>query len=67
MMLEGQQIFQLVSLLAVLALFVVSLRGHMAYRSWFRRWEAERKARRDAEIGRDSPPPADTPRKGPWG
>lgn len=33
MNLDGQQIFQLVSLLGVLALFMVSLRGHMAHRA----------------------------------
>lgn len=68
MNLDGQQIFQLVSLLGVLALFMVSLRGHMAYRVWFKRWEADRKARRDAELsqgGKASSAEAD--RKGPWG
>ena len=68
MNLDGQQIFQLVSLLGVLALFMVSLRGHMAYRSWFKRWEAQRKARHDAELGVQQPAaPTDRPRKGPWG
>jgi hypothetical protein len=72
MNMEPQQIFQLVSLLAVLALFSFSARGHIDYARWFRRWEAERKARRDAELAAearehgDQPPSDDQPRKGPW-
>ena len=46
MNLEPQQIFQLVSLLAVLALFSISLRGQIGYARWFKKWEADRKARR---------------------
>ena len=67
MNLDGQQIFQLVSLFGVLALFMISLRGHLAYRSWFKRWEAQRKARRDAEIAVQEPTRGDRPRNGPWG
>ena len=46
MNLDPQQIFQLVSLLAVLALFSISLRGQIGYARWFKKWEADRKARR---------------------
>ena len=69
MNLEPQQIFQLVSLLAVLALFCVSLRGQMNYARWFRRWEADRKARRDAErAAQERDRHGDEPgRGGPWG
>lgn len=73
MNLEPQQIFQLVSLLAVLILFSFSARGHINYARWFRKWEAERKARRDAELAAESrehghpPRNDDRPRKGPWG
>ena len=52
--------------LGVLALFMVNLRGQIRYRRWFKRWEADRKARRDAERARDE----DTdkrPSSGPWG
>lgn len=66
MNLDPQQIFQLVALLAVLALFCVSLRGHMRYAAWFKRWEAERKARRDAELSARRPLD-DGAAKGPWG
>jgi hypothetical protein len=66
MNLDGQQIFQLVSLLCVLALFMVNLRGQIRYRRWFKRWEAQRKARRDAEQARDGGTD-DRPSSGPWG
>ncbi len=65
MNLDPQQLFQLIFLLAALALFCVSLRGHMRYAAWFRRWEAGRKARRDAEIAAHSPS-HDASRRGPW-
>lgn len=68
MTLEPQQIFQLVSLLAVLALFSFSLKGQIDYARWFKRWEADRKARRDAELAaeaRENDP--DGPKPGPWG
>ena len=70
MNLEPQQIFQLVSLLAVLALFSFSLRGHLNHARWFRRWEADRKARRDAEQAaeaRQNGQDGDAPKTGPWG
>lgn len=66
MNLDGQQIFQLVSLLGVLALFMVNLRGQIRYRRWFKRWEADRKARRDAERARDEATDK-RPSSGPWG
>ncbi|PZU00084.1 MAG: hypothetical protein DI624_03565 [Brevundimonas sp.] len=70
MNLEPQQIFQLVSLLTVLALFSFSLRGHLNHARWFRRWEADRKARRDAELAaeaRQNGQDGDAPKTGPWG
>ena len=66
MNLDGQQIFQLVSLLGVLALFMVNLRGQIRYRRWFKRWEADRKARRDAERAREEGTDK-RPSSGPWG
>ena len=68
MNLEPQQIVQLVSVLAVLALVSFSLRGHMNYARWFKKGEADRKARRDAELAaeaRETDP--DAPKTGPWG
>ncbi|KDP94797.1 hypothetical protein ER13_09695 [Brevundimonas sp. EAKA] len=67
MNLEPQQIFQLVSLLAVLALFSISLRGQIGYARWFKKWEADRKARRDAELDAEARERGDQPPKGPWG
>ncbi|NBB61444.1 hypothetical protein GVN18_19380 [Pseudomonas sp. ODNR1LW] len=67
MNLEPQQIFQLVSLLAVLVLFGFSARGHRNYALWFKKWEAERKARRDAELAAEARGGEDQPPKGPWG
>ena len=61
MNLEPQQTFQLISLLAVLALFSFSLRDKMNYARWFKKWEADRKARRDAETAHHGP------KRGPWG
>lgn len=67
--LDAQQIFQLVSLLMVLAIFLAALKGNRDYARWFRSWEAERKARRDAEIAAEQPgtSSANGDRKGPWG
>jgi len=67
MNLVPQQIFQLVSLLAVLALFSISLRGQIGYARWFKKWEADRKARRDAELDAEARERGDQPPKGPWG
>ena len=70
MNLEPQQIFQLVSLLAVLALFGFSLRGHIDYARGFKRWEADRKTRRDAELAAEAlanGEAGDEPKTGPWG
>jgi hypothetical protein len=66
MTLEPAQIFQLVSLLAVLALFGFSARESINYRRWFRNWEAERKARRDAELEAEARARGEDEPKGPW-
>ena len=67
MNLDPAQIFQLISLLAVLVLFSFSLRGQIGYARWFKKWEAERKARRDAELAAEAGERGDQPPKGPWG
>lgn len=64
--LDGQQLFGLVSLLAVLAIWLVVLGRERGYQRWFRQWEAGRKARRDAETGSNGEPPA-SGAPGPWG
>ncbi len=53
------------SLTALAFWCVVLVRERRAQR-WFKSWEAERKARRDAEIAADGGAPRGEP-KGPWG
>ena len=69
--LDGTQIFALVSLMSVAILWVFTLRGENNYAKGFKRWEAERKARRDAELaqgkGGSDKAGGETPPKGPWG
>jgi hypothetical protein len=63
--LDGTQIAMLVGLLATLALWLVVLGRERGYARWFRQWEADRKARREAE--QRGAPPSDSERRGPWG
>ena len=68
--LDGPAIAALVGMLLALALWTMSLKGQLGYARWFKQWEADRKARRDAELARErgeAPPPADGPPRGPWG
>ena len=65
MNLEPQQTFQIISMLAVLALFCFSLRDKMNYARWFKAWEADRKGEK-VVSGADRPGRDDPPR-GPWG
>jgi uncharacterized protein HemY len=65
--LDAQQIAGLVSLLVLLVFWLIVLRREQDYARWFKQWEADRKARREAEQAneaRDKPP---SDRKGPWG
>ncbi|MGO4408642.1 MULTISPECIES: hypothetical protein [unclassified Brevundimonas] len=61
--LDGQQIMALASLLLVLALWLVVLGRERGYARWFRHWEADRKARHDAEAALHGK----GPKRGPWG
>ncbi len=63
--LDGAQIAGLVGLLATLALWLVVLGRERGYAKWFRQWEADRKARLDAENG-VAPAQKNDP-TGPWG
>jgi len=60
-----EQIASLAFLLMALVLWIMVYRGERNWTRWFRGWEAERKARREAEIrgetGETRPP------TGPWG
>lgn len=65
--LDAQQVVGLVSLLVLLVFWLVVLRREQGYARWFKQWEADRKARREAELAneqRETPPGE---RKGPWG
>ena len=63
--LDGAQIAGLVGLLAALALWLIVLGRERGYAKWFRQWEADRKARLDAETGAAQDQKRD--RTGPWG
>jgi len=58
---DAQQLFGVLSLVSVLALWLVVLGRERGYARWFRQWEADRKARRDAETAHQGP------KRGPWG
>ena len=68
---DGQEIASLVSLLLVLVLWISVWRGNKRESDWLRTWNAERKARRDAEIaaenGEAGAPPEKSEPRGPWG
>jgi Ser/Thr protein kinase RdoA (MazF antagonist) len=68
---DGQEIASLVALLMMLVLWIIVWRGNRQETNWFKTWNAERKARRDAEIAAEGGTP-DTPSeksepRGPWG
>jgi hypothetical protein len=69
---DGQEIASLVAMLLVLVMWITVWRRDRRASEWFRTWNADRKARRDAEIAAEkgeSVPPA-TGRgepRGPWG
>jgi len=68
---DGQEIASLVSLLLVLALWIMVWRGNRKESQWFKTWNDARKARRDAETSAqggdpESPSGKKEPR-GPWG
>ena len=63
--LDGAQIAALVGLLATLGLWLVVLGRERGYARWFRQWEADRKARLEAENG--GQPEQKREPTGPWG
>ena len=68
--LGGEEIASLAFLLMALVLWISVWRGERDWTRWFRRWEADRKARREAELaagqGGDGPQAPGAPR-GPAG
>lgn len=69
--LDGTEIASLVSLLLVLVLWISVWRGNNREAQWLKTWNAERKARRDAEIAAEGGAPGSPSEKseprGPWG
>ena len=53
-----EEIFALVGLLMVLVLWTMRLKGDREWTRWFRAWDADRKARREADEA-GQPPPAE--------
>jgi hypothetical protein len=64
--LGAEEIASLVFLSTALVIWVMAWRGERNWTRWFRGWEADRKARREAELAGQQPPTSGTPR-GPWG
>ena len=68
--LGGEEIASLVFMAMALVIWIGALRNERQRSRWFSRWEADRKARREAELAaQGGVPPADQPegRRGPWG
>ncbi|MFT4912402.1 MAG: hypothetical protein ACI9YM_000977 [Brevundimonas sp.] len=63
--LDGQALFALASLLALLVFWLFVLPRERNYARWFKAWEAGRRAQRLGQGG-DAPRPGGRPR-GPWG
>ena len=64
---DGPEIASLVSLLLVLVLWISVWRGNHRESQWFKTWNAERKARRDAEIAAQGGTSSDKSEpRGPW-
>ncbi|MDP1913413.1 hypothetical protein [Brevundimonas sp.] len=68
---DGTEIASLASMLLVLVLWISVWRGNRRESHWLKTWNAERKARREAEIAAEggeprSPSEKSEPR-GPWG
>lgn len=62
-----EEIATLAFLLMSLVLWVMAMRGEQGWTRWFRNWEADRKARRDAELARERGDSGPGSQRGPWG
>ena len=71
--LGGEEIASLVFLLMALVIWLMAWRGERDWTRWFRTWESDRKARREAELatgqGGEAAPPSSgqSQPRGPWG
>lgn len=61
--LGGEQIASLVFMTMALVVWIAALRGERRQFHWLRQWEADRKARREAEAAAEGRGPP----RGPWG
>jgi len=68
---DGAEIASLISMILVLVLWISVWRGNRKESRWFKTWNAERKARRDAEIAAEGGTPGagsdKSEPRGPWG
>lgn len=67
---EAQEIASLAFLLAALVFWLFVYRGERGWARWFKRWEGDRKARREAELATDRKGDGAArrdARRGPWG
>ena len=62
---DAQEISYLVFMILALVLWIGAWRGERSWARWIRGWNADRKARREAETGTPPPPPGEP--RGPWG
>jgi len=62
---DAQEIASLVFLIMALVLWIGVYRGERSWARWFKAWNADRKARREAENGPPSSSPGEP--RGPWG
>ncbi|MDZ4364595.1 hypothetical protein [Brevundimonas sp.] len=67
--LDTMAVFSLISMLTLLVYWMFVLREEKRWLSWFRGWEADRKARRLAEEDATNAPASGqtSSKKGPWG
>jgi hypothetical protein len=63
--LGAEEIATLALLLTSLVYWLFVYRGERGWARWFSRWEADRKARRQAELAAEQKSDPDAPR-GPW-
>ncbi len=66
-----EEIASLVFMLMALTIWIAAWRGERDWGRWFRRWEADKKSRREAELATEEtgerPPSSSSAPRGPWG
>lgn len=65
---DGQEIATLIGLLLALGMWIAVWLGNRRDSQWFKTWNDQRKARREAEIAaQGGTPPEKSEPRGPWG